>query len=96
METLYYLCALGRNRIPVAVLLDATGQACNPLDKQLYPVPKRSFWFGADAALAPHKICYFCALGRNRTSDLLDRNQTLYPLSYESKFLCGVHWLQGP
>jgi hypothetical protein len=24
-----------------------------------------------------------CALGRNRTCDLLDRNQTLYPLSYE-------------
>ena len=26
-----------------------------------------------------------CALGRNRTCDLLDRNQTLYPLSYERK-----------
>lgn len=24
-----------------------------------------------------------CALGRNRTCDLLDRNQTLYPLSYK-------------
>ena len=27
----------------------------------------------------------FSALGRNRTSDLLDRNQTLYPLSYKRK-----------
>ena len=26
-----------------------------------------------------------CVLGRNRTCDLLDRNQTLYPLSYEDK-----------
>ena len=26
---------------------------------------------------------FLCALGRNRTCDLLDRNQTLYPLSYE-------------
>ncbi len=32
--------------------------------------------FGFFAAL-------LCALGRNRTCDLLDRNQTLYPLSYE-------------
>lgn len=27
-----------------------------------------------------------CVLGRNRTCDLLDRNQTLYPLSYEDIF----------
>ena len=29
---------------------------------------------------------FWCALGRNRTCDLLDRNQTLYPLSYKRKF----------
>ncbi len=33
------------------------------------------------------------ALGRNRTYDLLDRNQTLYPLSYKRKRLCFLHQL---
>ena len=35
-------------------------------------------------------LCLLCALGRNRTCDLLDRNQTLYPLSYERK---NVHYV---
>jgi hypothetical protein len=30
-----------------------------------------------------------CALGRNRTCGLLDRNQTLYPLSYEREKSIG-------
>ena len=34
-----------------------------------------------------------CALGRNRTCDLLDRNQTLYPLSYKRKMAEGVRFL---
>ena len=29
----------------------------------------------------------YCVLGRNRTCDLLDRNQTLYPLSYKDNIL---------
>ncbi len=37
-----------------------------------------------------------CALGRNRTCDPLDRNQMLYPLSYERNTSFATSFVQSP
>gem|GEM_PF-3911241 len=38
--------------------------------------------FRSILCLAFDPLIFQCAPGKNRTYDLLDRNQTLYPLSY--------------
>jgi hypothetical protein len=42
--------------------------------------PSPRLWTGKQEF---YPVPNLCVLGRNRTCDLLDRNQTLYPLSYK-------------
>ena len=55
---------------------------------KMHNIEKEGFW---QTKKDPFwNLFLLCAPGKNRTYDLLDRNQTLYPLSY-GRILNAIH-----